>query len=56
MSGSGLPLATQGRRAWEPSVADRSGRLLSITGGTAGIVGQSDSHRLAYSVSGYCYQ
>lgn len=36
MSGSGLPLATQGKRAWEPSVVDRSGRPVSITGGTVG--------------------
>lgn len=34
MLGSGLPLAAQGKRAWEPSVADRSGRPGSITGGT----------------------
>lgn len=36
MSGSGLPLAVQGKRAWEPSMADRSGRPASITGGTVG--------------------
>lgn len=36
MSGSGLPRAVQGRRAWEPSVVARSGRPVSITGGTVG--------------------
>lgn len=36
MWGSGLPLAVQGRRAWVPSVADRSGRPVSIEGGTVG--------------------
>lgn len=35
MAGSGLPLAVQGRRAWEPSMVDKSGRPFSITGGTA---------------------
>lgn len=36
MVGSGLPLAQQGKRTWEPSVVDRSGRPVLITGGTVG--------------------
>lgn len=49
MLGSGLPLAAQGKRAWEPSVVDRSGRPVSITGGTVGrggLLGDGGSARV----------
>lgn len=36
MLGLGLPLAVQGKRAWAPSVMDRSERPVLIAGGTAG--------------------
>ena len=32
--GSGLPVAVQGKRAWAPSVMDRSGSPVLIAGGT----------------------